>query len=161
MVSFPLVTIWQIFIEMTLLTIELWNSLGWKASVRSPSSNPLLCAGLRPTSSAYPGPHPTWPWMPPGMGHHSCSGQLWQRLTTLWVKTKSNSRKCFLLCKCSWQMNLLIILNEESQGGYRTWISKLPQYFVYKAVINISDKAMMEKRGLFVTEKFNAFSTAI
>jgi len=58
-------------------------------------------------------------------------------------------------------MNLLIILNEESQGGYRTWISKLPQYFVYKAVINISDKAMMEERGLFVTEKFNAFSTAI
>ena len=40
--------------------------------------------GLPPTSSGCPGPHPTWPWAPPGMGHHSFSGQLCQHLTALW-----------------------------------------------------------------------------
>ena len=40
-------------------------------------------AGLPPTS---PGPHPTWPWAPPGMGYHSFSGQLCQRYTTFTVK---------------------------------------------------------------------------
>ena len=33
-----------------------------------------------------PGLHPTWPWAPPGMGHHSFSGQLCQRLTAIRVK---------------------------------------------------------------------------
>jgi len=41
---------------------------------------------LPPTSSGCPGPHPTWPWVPLGMGIHSFSGQLCQCLTTLWVK---------------------------------------------------------------------------
>jgi len=49
-------------------------------------TQPLLWAGLSPTSSGCPGPHPTWPWVPPGMGHHSFSGQLCQHLTALWVK---------------------------------------------------------------------------
>ena len=35
----------------------------------SSNSNPLPRAGLPPTSSGCPGPHPTWPWVPPGMGH--------------------------------------------------------------------------------------------
>ena len=47
---------------------------------------PLLWAGLPPTSSGCSGPHPTWPWAPPGMGHHSFSGQLCQSLTALWGK---------------------------------------------------------------------------
>ena len=48
---------------------------------------PLLRAGLPPTSSGCPGPHPTWPWALPGMmGHHSFSGQLCQRLTAIWGK---------------------------------------------------------------------------
>jgi len=28
-----------------------------------------------------PGPQPTWPSVPPGMGHHSFSGQLCQHLS--------------------------------------------------------------------------------
>jgi len=47
---------------------------------------PLLWAWLPTIRSDCPGPHPTWPWMPPGMGHHSFSGQLWQSLTALQVK---------------------------------------------------------------------------
>ena len=39
-----------------------------------------------PHQLSCPGPHPAWPWVPPGMGHHSFSGQLCQRLTALWVK---------------------------------------------------------------------------
>jgi len=43
--------------------------------VGSPSSsNPLPWAGLPPTSWGCPGHHPPWPWVPPGMGHHSFSG---------------------------------------------------------------------------------------
>ena len=30
---------------------------------------------LPPTSSGCPGPHPAWPWAPPGMGHAQLSGQ--------------------------------------------------------------------------------------
>jgi len=30
---------------------------------------------LPPRSSACPGPHPAWPWAPPGMGHPQFSGQ--------------------------------------------------------------------------------------
>jgi len=46
---------------------------------------PLLWAGL-PASSGCPGPHPAWPWVPAGMGHHSFSGQLCQYLTALSMK---------------------------------------------------------------------------
>ena len=38
-----------------------------------------------PHQLSCPGPHPNWPWVPPGMGHHSFSGQLCHGLTTLWV----------------------------------------------------------------------------
>ena len=34
-----------------------------------------------------PVPHPTWPWVPLGMGNHSFSGQLCQGLIALWVKS--------------------------------------------------------------------------
>jgi len=63
-----------------------YNGLDWKGPWSSPSSNPLTWAELSPTSSGCPGPHPTWPWAPPEMGHHSFSGQLCQHLTTLWLK---------------------------------------------------------------------------
>ena len=62
------------------------NGFGWKGPYSPPSSNPLPWAGLPPTSSGCPGSHPTRPWAPPGMGHHSFSGQLCQGLTSLWVK---------------------------------------------------------------------------
>ena len=52
----------------------------------SKPTQPLPWAWLSPTSSGCPGPHPTWPWAPPGMGHHSFSGQLCQHLTALWGK---------------------------------------------------------------------------
>ena len=63
---------------------ESQSSLGWKGSQSLSSSIP--CRGWAPTSSGCPGPHPSWPWAPPGMGQHSFSGQPYQRLTALWVK---------------------------------------------------------------------------
>ena len=62
--------------------IILHNGLGWKGSYSPPSSNPLLWAGLPPC----PGPHPTWPWAAPGMGHPQLLRQLCQGLTALWMK---------------------------------------------------------------------------
>jgi len=56
------------------------NVLGWKEPHKSSISNPLPPAGLTPTSSGCPGPHPTWPWAPPQVGYHSFSGQLCQCL---------------------------------------------------------------------------------
>ena len=48
--------------------IESGNGLGWKKPQSTPSPKP--CHRLvAPTSSGCPGPHPTWPWAPPGMGH--------------------------------------------------------------------------------------------
>ena len=43
---------------------------------------------MPPTRSACPGPHPTWPWALPAVGHPPTSlDTLWQCLTTHWVKT--------------------------------------------------------------------------
>jgi len=38
-----------------------------------PVPAPMPWAGLPPTSSGCPGPHPTWPGAPPGMGHYTTS----------------------------------------------------------------------------------------
>ena len=45
------------------------NGFGWKEHLQSSSSTHLTWAQLLPTRSGYIGPHPTWPWTPPGMGH--------------------------------------------------------------------------------------------
>jgi len=39
-----------------------------------------------PPSLDCPRPHPTWPGLPPGMGHHSFFGQLCQGFAVLWVE---------------------------------------------------------------------------
>jgi len=70
---------------------------------------PLPWAGLPPTSSGCPGPHPTWPWAPPGMGHHSFSGQLGQRLIALWVKN------LLLICPCA----------SECFSSLQIWVSRV------------------------------------
>ena len=49
---------------------------GLEGSSKPTQPQPLLWAGLPPTSSGCPGPHPTWPLAPPGMGHHSFSPPL-------------------------------------------------------------------------------------
>jgi len=49
------------------------NGLSWKDPHSPTQPQPLLWAGLSPTSSGCPGPHPTWPWAPPGMGISACS----------------------------------------------------------------------------------------
>lgn len=49
--------------------MESQSGLGWKGPQSSPSPNPVPWVGLPPSSSAYPGPRPTWPWTPPGVGH--------------------------------------------------------------------------------------------
>ena len=55
--------------------IEQWNGLGWKRPQKPPQPNP--CHGLvAPSSSGCPGPHPTQPRAPAGMGHHSSLGRL-------------------------------------------------------------------------------------
>ena len=44
-----------------------------------------------------PGPHPTWPWAPPGMGHHSFSG-LRSVGTTDWdIPVQSWGKSCGLI----------------------------------------------------------------
>ena len=48
---------------------ESQNDLGWKEPCSPPSSNLLPWARQRPTSLGCPGPHPTWPYAPPGVGH--------------------------------------------------------------------------------------------
>jgi len=41
------------------------------------------------TRPGCPGPHPTWPWTPPGVGAFTTSlGSVFQHLTTLLVKGK-------------------------------------------------------------------------
>ena len=57
-----------------------------EGTLKPTQTQPLPWARLPPTSSGCPGLYPTWPWTPPGMGHHSFSGQLRQGLTTLQVK---------------------------------------------------------------------------
>ena len=47
---------------------------------------PCAVGRAAPQQLSCPGPHPTWSWAPPGMGPYSFSGQLCQRLTSLWVK---------------------------------------------------------------------------
>ena len=59
------------------------EGFGLEGTSKPTFPQPLPWAGLPHTSSGCPGPHPTWPWAPPGMGHHNFSGQLCQRLTTL------------------------------------------------------------------------------
>jgi len=54
-----------------------------RKSVKITQPQPLPWPVLPPTSSGCPGPHPTWLWVPPGMGHHSFSGKLCQLLTAL------------------------------------------------------------------------------
>ena len=49
--------------------IEPPSALGWRGSYRSYSSNPTAMGLSPPTRSCCPGPHPTWPWTPPEMGH--------------------------------------------------------------------------------------------
>jgi len=46
----------------------------------------MLWAGLPPSSSGCSVPHPIWPHVPSGMGHHSFYGQLCQHFTALSVK---------------------------------------------------------------------------
>ena len=78
---------------------SVWNRLGcftksqvWKGPQGSWSSNPPPQGGPPAptfnTSPGCPGPHPTWPWTPPGMdgGIHNLSGQLFQHLTTPIIK---------------------------------------------------------------------------
>jgi len=60
-----------------------WFGLEW--SLKPTQSQPLPWAGL-PHQVRLLRTQPTWPWAPPGMGHHSFSGQLCQHLTALWVK---------------------------------------------------------------------------
>jgi len=48
---------------------ESWNGLGWKGPLKAIQSNPLQWAGTSSTTSGCSEPHPTWPWMFPGMGH--------------------------------------------------------------------------------------------
>ena len=60
--------------------------LGLEGNLRLAPLQPLPWAGLSPTSSGCLGPHPTWSWAPPRIGHHSFSKQLCQYVTTLWVK---------------------------------------------------------------------------
>ena len=60
--------------------IESQNGLGWKGPQGSWSSNPPPKAGP-PTSTfntrpGCPGPHPTWPWTPPGMEHQGWGSHL-------------------------------------------------------------------------------------
>ena len=59
--------------------------------LKAHSLQPLPWVGLPPTSSGCPGSHTTWPSAPPGMGHHSFSGQLCQLLFALWVKNFSQT----------------------------------------------------------------------
>ena len=74
---------WGLFFCCSVLFEWRWTHritewLGWRGPQGSQSSNLLLHAGP-PTSTfnsspGCPGPHPTWPWTPPGMGH---SQPLW------------------------------------------------------------------------------------
>lgn len=57
-----------------------------KETLKNTKFQPPAMGWLLPTSSVWPGPQPTWPWAPQGMGHHSFYEQLSQGLTTLCVK---------------------------------------------------------------------------
>jgi len=78
-----------LFLSVKTTIIESWNEhrLIWVGrDHKSMPPQPLLWAGLPPTNWGCPGPHPTWPWAPPGMGHHRFSGQRCQHLTVTWGK---------------------------------------------------------------------------
>ena len=55
---------------------ESQNGSGLKRPQSPPSSNPICGQGFVPTRSGSPGPHPTWPWAPPGMRHPKCIPRL-------------------------------------------------------------------------------------
>ena len=75
-------------------TTEAQNGPGWKGPQGSWISNPPPPPQAEPPTSIFntrpscPGPHPTWPWTPPGMDGASTTslGSLFQNLTTLIVK---------------------------------------------------------------------------
>jgi len=82
---------------------ESQNGLGWKGPQGSRSSNPPLLHAGPPTSTCNtspgcPGPHPTWPWTPPGMDRASTaslvmsySNKLLRRGNTLLVYRNINT----------------------------------------------------------------------
>ena len=47
--------------------VESQNGLCWKGPQSPPSPNPCFGHGHPPPSSGCLGPHPAWPWAPPGM----------------------------------------------------------------------------------------------
>ena len=71
-----------------------------------PISNPVVWAGLPPTRSGCQGPHPTWPWVPPRMGHPQLLWAMrspWRllqaeqdQLTVAFFKVTPHKRKCML-----------------------------------------------------------------
>jgi len=66
-----------------------WNRrMVWVEGTLKPTQiQPILpWAGLPLTSWSCPWTHPTWPWVPSGMGHPQLSGQLCQCLTILHIK---------------------------------------------------------------------------
>ena len=91
------------------------HRMAWKKPQWSFSSNPLLWQGYQPprsgTSAGCPGPHPTWPWTPPGRGHP-------QHLWAAW-KIQNYHRNFFLHLG---RMNLSLV-SELAQD----WRSKAPK----------------------------------
>ena len=66
---------------MSKVNISQNHRMAWLGrDLKAHLSQPLPWAGLMPTSSGCPGPHPTWPWAPPGM----------------WMLPKQKSRTFFL-----------------------------------------------------------------
>jgi len=62
---------------------ESWNHriaerLGLEGTLKPALFKPLAWAGLPPTSSGCLGPHPPWPWAPPGMGQCPTYIKNWQ-----------------------------------------------------------------------------------
>ena len=49
--------------------MEIIEWLGLERTSKIIWFQPSAVGWLPPTSSGCPGPHPTWPWAPPGMGH--------------------------------------------------------------------------------------------
>ena len=78
----PAIYIWNIAVDETLIFVTYFSALTFPYTQlhsritkqlwgpqSPPSSKPLMWAALPPTSSGCPGPHPIWPWRPPGMRH--------------------------------------------------------------------------------------------
>ena len=59
-------------VAVTLHRITEW--FGLERNLGAQPSPTSAMGKAAPPSSGCPGPHPTWPWAPPGMGHHSFSG---------------------------------------------------------------------------------------